>query len=197
VIAQATNVCGVDGCDRGLHSHGLCSAHGHRLARYGDPLGAPEQTTVEDRFWSKVDRRGSDECWLWQSTRDPSGYGRFSVGGTAGSMLIASRVAWAFTHGPISSEDQVLHRCDNPGCVNPDHLFLGTPRINSDAKVAKGRHAFGERNGNAKLTDEHVRAIRLCYAGGAVTQRTLASDYGVAQSIISGIVNDSRWRHVE
>ena len=91
----------------------------------------------------------------------------------------------------------VLHRCDNPGCVNPDHLYIGNHQDNMDDKMKRGRHVliYGTDNHNAKLTDENVRNIRKEY--GMKTQGVLAEEYGVSQSTISNVTRRKKWKHVE
>lgn len=98
---------------------------------------------VADRFWDKTDRRG--RCWLWLAARDRKGYGKFGVGTLGHDRRVESahRVAWELTRGPIPGGMYVLHHCDNPWCVNPDHLWLGTRADNAADMVAKGRSTKG------------------------------------------------------
>jgi len=143
-----------------------------------------------DRFWNKVDKSG--DCWEWTGFKH-KGYGRFSVGVR---RLRSHRVAWELTHGPIPDGMLVLHTCDNPGCVNPDHLFLGTQADNMADMVSKGRQPFvkvlGEGVGTSKLAEDQVRSIR----SDPRSQRAIARDYGVSQTAISEIKNRKRWRHI-
>lgn len=103
--------------------------------------GAPVRP-LADRFWEHVDRRGPDECWPWIGAKRFFGYGAFNIGKKKAKG--AHRVAWELTNGPIPDGLQALHRCDNPPCVNPAHLFLGTPRDNMRDAQAKGRTMRGD-----------------------------------------------------
>lgn len=163
---------------------------------------------LRERFWARVDVGESDACWEWTLGRSPRGYGKIKI---AGCHLRAHRVAYELAIGPIPDGLWVLHRCDNPPCCNPAHLFLGTAADNAADMVAKGRakgaprgllngsytrpdrRPRGERNGQAKLTAEAVAAMRREYGAGDVTQQVLSERYGVARSMVSRIVNRQRW----
>ena len=144
----------------------------------------------QQRFEAKVVK--TDGCWEWRAgTR--GGYGRLRVDGR---KQTASRVAYALYKGPISQGLKVCHSCDNPKCVRPDHLFLGTQRQNVDDMIAKRRHIDGKRrgaeNGNAKLTPEQVIAIR----SDARSQSAIAASYGIGQAAVSKIKLRKLWRHL-
>jgi hypothetical protein len=147
------------------------------------------------RFFRKVDYQGSvpgpcpslGPCWIWTGSRNGGGYGSIKVGGRT---LLAHRFAWVLHHGQLTADQQVLHRCDNPPCVNPRHLFLGNPAMNCDDKHSKGRQ--GPRTGNPRLTPEDVVAIRVAHAGGT-KQTTLAKRFGVTQVNISRIILRKTW----
>lgn len=94
--------------------------------------------TLAERFWAKVAIRGTDQCWLWQGTRNASGYGMFRL--TPGRTVGAHRAAWIVVNGEDPGPLHVLHRCDTPLCCNVQHLFLGTNDQNVADKMAKGRH---------------------------------------------------------
>ena len=147
--------------------------------------------TFEERFWSKVARQAGDECWLWLAGRDKDGYGYFFK--PAGKDR-AHRIVWEITHGSIPDGLCVCHRCDNPSCVRPDHLFLGTNIDNIADRDRKGRACKGEAhpywNGNkgsanpyAKLSDDDVRAIRQ----DPRRKAQIARDYGVTAVTIGHI----------
>lgn len=149
----------------------------------------------QERFWAKVDRRGSDECWEWQGTRhDAYGYGVFhrSDGSTR-----AHRIAYELTSGPVPDGLLVCHHCDNPPCVNPAHLFLGTSTDNNRDRDAKGRAAstVGELNGSAKLTEADVNRIRELLASGR-SDRSIAREYGVGPTQIGRIRTGRLWQHL-
>lgn len=116
---------------------------------------------LRERFWAKVTK--GDGCWLWTGHRLKHGYGVISVGGRKGRPELAHRVAWVLTNGAISGDQAVLHRCDNPPCVRPDHLFLGSQADNMIDMRTKGRwQRINPRTNRPKgyrLTDEHRAAI--------------------------------------
>lgn len=132
------------------------------------------------------------ECWEWKKCRNAEGYG---VLRRNKKTLSAHRVAWNAVNGPIPDGMCVLHRCDNPGCVNPEHLFLGTLADNMADMVQKGRGRLpensGERNGGAKLTWSQVREIRSIRGE---TRADIAKRYGIAQSTLSRIIQGASWK---
>lgn len=149
---------------------------------------------LETRFWAKVERW--EGCWVWLAHRDKAGYGRFSL---HGRPALAHRVAYELSVGPVPPGLSVMHLCDNPQCVNPDHLRVGTHAENMADMKRKGRcHSRGlpgERNGFAKLTEPQVHAIRERYAAGN-TQVAIARDLGVDPTTVGLVVRGKRWTHV-
>lgn len=158
----------------------------------GALMGA-RRGTLQQRFWSKVDRGG--DCWLWTAARSPLGYGKISVGRSGEGVELAHRVSWEIHFGPVPDGMCVLHRCDNPPCVRPDHLFLGDRADNAADSAAKGRTRSGESNHNAKLSSSSVALIRSRVAGGE-SNTSVARDFGITQSAVSMIVNRRRWGRV-
>jgi HNH endonuclease len=145
------------------------------------------------RFWTHVDSSGGpDTCWLWTGHISENGYG---VVGIKGKEYKAHRVSYFIEHGRIDNDRLVLHRCDVRDCVNPAHLFLGTPKDNSQDAVRKKRNTklYGERNGKAKLTRAAVLAIRRICKRGGVYQKTVAKQFGVSEATVSYVVSGGRW----
>lgn len=168
----------------------------------------PIEPEHAERFRRHVAAAGPDDCWLWTGRRDTHGYGRFVL---HGKRRFAHRVAWALANGKDPSNLLVCHHCDNPRCVNPSHLFVGTQIDNIADMDAKGRRApmpqpeptygphkarLGESNGSAKLTNEAVREIRRLAATGS-SQSSIARLYGITQVHVSDIIRRHAWRHID
>lgn len=168
------------------------------------------------RFWEKVDRSAGSGCWHWLAEQ-VRGYGYFYIGAGSDGKLIrgyAHRVVWELVYGAIPEDAEVCHRCDDPLCVNPRHLFLGTQKDNVRDMVEKGRGRWnwapgwveierhpecrrrGEDHPGAKLTEDAVREIRREIARG-VRQCEVAKRFGVNSGTISAIVCGKIWRHLE
>lgn len=173
------------------------------------PRGIYHRPSAEERFWKYVHK--TDTCWLWTAHKNRKGYGGFGVNGRSGE---AHRFSWVLHFGPIPDGLCVLHNCpggDNPSCVRPDHLFLGTKADNCRDRHAKGRDACGDRSGprihrdqmprgeqinTAKLTAVQVQEIRRRYAAGGINMTELAALYGVDKTNVRHIVRRLTWRHV-
>lgn len=145
-----------------------------------------------ERFARRMVRDDKTGCLNWAGCQNKDGYGLVQY---QGKTQVLHRVWFREYVGSIPEGMCVCHTCDNPSCVEPSHLFLGTPLENNDDKVAKRRHAYGERGGRAKLTEDQVISIRADYAKGE-RQVHLAKRYGVHQTQISLIVTRKEWAHV-
>lgn len=162
--------------------------------------GKARAVPAEIRFWAKVDLNGETprpdlgQCWGWTGRSQPSGYGRVFIDHL--HQVGAHVYSWQLHYGAIPEGLQVLHKCDNPPCSRPDHLFLGTPAENSADMVTKARSAWGMRNRKAMLTDEQISQIRMLYADGA-RQVDLAAQFGTHQTNISLIVRRKNWAHLD
>lgn len=147
--------------------------------------GAP----LRERFWNRVDRSG--DCWLWVTgTGHSKTYGWLWV---RTKNVRAHRVAWTLSHGKIPAGMCVCHHCDNPSCVNPDHLFLGTTGDNNTDKTVKGRVPHGEKHCFAKLTNEQVRTI---LSSPAVGLKKFADRFGVDPKTIHAVRQRRTWKHI-
>lgn len=143
------------------------------------------------RFWSKVSVQ-PDGCWNWTAAKHNYGYGHFSIGG---EIKKAHKLSYQHFKGEIADGLCVCHKCDNPSCVNPSHLWLGTHAENMDDRDAKGRNVnhVGETHGNSKLTEQDVRAIRA----DTRTYREIGADYGIVKSQVGFIKRRIQWAHLD
>ncbi len=143
------------------------------------------------RFWSKVDKRGPDDCWEWTAYTNPGGYGMFGIGK---SVYLAHRVSYALANSD-PGDLNVNHTCDNPPCVNPAHLWFGTQQENISDMIVKDRqiHAIGEDASRAILVEEDVIEILK----SSLTHHELAEKYGVSIGAISGIFGTKNWKHLD
>lgn len=137
----------------------------------------------------------STDCWEWTGAKIGKGYGACQVRPIR--ERYAHRVSYLAFTGPIPVDIDVLHTCDNRRCVNPAHLFLGTPKDNAQDMKAKGRHLYGERNTEVKLTEKQVLQIHRLYSGGGISTYQLADRFGVAQGTVWKILHGHRWAHVK
>lgn len=152
--------------------------------------------TLPQRFWSKAIIRGQDECWPWTRCKHEFGYGKISV---AGRIELAHRLAWILTHGEVPPGMCVLHTCDNPPCINPGHLFLGTVADNQRDMESKGRgrgsSLVGEQCSAHKLTALQVLEMRVRFASG-VSPTRLARQFNISKSQAWRICRRQSWTHL-
>lgn len=232
--------CTVSGCSRPSNARGLCNGH-YASARKAGTL--PPLPTSEDRFWEKVNKNGpvhptlGTPCWVWTACTI-HGYGQIKY---RNKVWLAHRLSWLFEHGELPEGLGVLHKCDNPPCVRPEHLYVGTqtdntrdmkergraatgdrhgskthpervrrgsnhPMTLNPALAARGdrsggrthpeRVARGDRNGQAKITEADVRAIRAAFATGE-RNKDLAARFRLSPASVSEIVHYKQWAHID
>lgn len=150
---------------------------------------------LEARFLSHVSYWPESGCWLWMACVNEHGYGKIRVKGRSER---AHRVSCLLFKDSFDDALVVMHKCDTPACVNPDHLVQGTKADNTADMMAKGRHRAlrGAQHTKAVLTEKQVRKIRADYLDREVTQRSLAAEYGVGKGTIQRIVDGSGWTDV-
>ena len=172
-----------------------------RVKRRDDAQTAFQKLLDADglRFWPKVKRMGEDDCWPWTGALGTSGYGAFRLGKIVPN---ASRVALALSIGRWPDQhEHVCHKCDNPPCCNPSHLFIGTNAENARDAVAKGRtHKWngarrGERGTRSILCESDVRKILSLRGTGSTTE--IGKMFGVSGGAISAIWRGESWSHIE
>lgn len=183
--------CSREECDRPIRSRGLCNAHYLRWWKTASPEER-RRPSKEQLFWAKV-RKGPG-CWEWQGARRPTGHGIFL--GPERKLISAARFALELhLHQAIPSGMETCHRCDNPPCVNPRHLYFGTRQNNVDDAWARGLMPMGSEKTSAKLTEDQVVVLREAYALGAET-KSLARQFGIAVPTLRQIVLGLKWKHV-
>lgn len=145
---------------------------------------------IKERFWAKVNK--THDCWEWMGSKYTNGYGQININKRNCS---AHRLSYLINVGEISGGMHVLHDCDNRGCVNPNHLKLGTRSDNMQDAARKKRLGFGETHQNAKLSEVAVYEIKKKLKEG-LSQRLIAEEYNVCQAQISRINRGLRWGHL-
>lgn len=191
--------CSVAEC-KGKHvAKGFCEKHHLRNVKYGDPLIMPykfnnkEYASIEDAFLDKFNKISFDECWMWNGPKNGLGYGHLTFGG---KIYLAHRFSYQHFIGEIPEKMFVCHHCDNPSCVNPKHLFIGTPNDNVQDKMQKKRHKVlsGSKQPISKLNEHQVSEIRSRLINGEKGSR-LAKEFNVSVMTISNIKLNKSWRN--
>jgi len=196
VLASNDGCCSIVGCERNAHKKTLCASHYKKQWRTGRPEGHGKAMRGEAEKWLRANvGHTGQECLMWPFARSGAGYGGLAIGGYEAP---ASRHMAILLFGPLDRKTQVCHRCDNPGCINPNHLFLGTAMDNHKDCVSKGRHVnpprmSGEQNAEAKITADQVRWAKGVLRAGQMTGKAVAQQLGISQSQASRLKHDLSW----
>lgn len=201
--------CSKPECHRKHKARGLCELHYDRAERAGDlsqhkctkiQAGSTLIERVNHIGWDVVEHNGRGEvqtpCWEWKGAKSGrGGYGLLAVGvrrNGNSQPVLAHRAAHEIWNGPIPDGSVIRHRCDNPPCINPDHLIAGSYKENAQDATDRKLIRIGERSGLSKLSDDDVSEIRRIYAIGNTSQLKLADRFGVSQSVVSLIILNKR-----
>jgi hypothetical protein len=203
-IDNLTRKCSIEHCEKKHKSRGWCDKHYYRWRVNGSPLSISRRENVAFsdvsevdfavRFWSLATLTAdATRCWLWGHTTTKAGYGQVQI---AHSRHYAHRIAWQLANGrPANASLEILHSCDTPQCVNPEHLQEGTHADNLNEASARDRMQKGADRHNTSLTDETVREIRQALANGK-TGQWVSQTYNIAPMTVSKIKHRQTWKHV-
>ena len=190
--------CLFDGCDKEVRSAGFCNGH-YRQHHFGEEL-RPLQVQYHglseyERFLKRVQTDDPDKCWNWLGSSNKKGWhGQWR--NQSGGIELAHRAAWRLMKGSIPQGMCVLHHCDNPVCVNPTHLFLGSQSDNCKDMWAKGRARpktnYGEKHGMSKLNSEKVLEIR----SSNLSNKELGEKFSVSSTTICDVRKRRIWKHL-
>lgn len=198
---KPNDTCDLPGCDAPFVARGMCRKHyaaWHRATPPEQRTTAPgfSRFTTEERFWNKVDRSdGPDACWLWIPAKDRKGYGEFHVSLERGKVRAHVFAVELTTGEPCPPGKEGCHRCDNPPCCNPSHVYYGTRQQNVNDMWQRGRAKRGSARSHSRLTEATVLEIRRRFAAGE-TGPSLAAEFGVTDGCITDAVNGRSWKHV-
>ena len=170
--------------------------HHTRIYRHGSPhirLKKSQPRSIEETMEIYVPNRNANECWEYQGHRDKRGYGRMYLNCKQG---FAHRYIYQHFKGDLKPGQLLRHTCDNPPCVNPDHLIPGNDADNMRDMVERGRQAKGSRHRAAKVTESQVMEMRRQYARGNVTMQQLATRYGLTLTPVSQLIRGVTWKHL-
>ena len=190
-LKEDESICLVPECNQIKSYLNLCSSHYQKLKRNG--TYKRENLTPEDKFWKCVKKDSNPNgCWVWTGTKDQRGYGLFRLGRKYRQK--AHRQSWFLKHGEMPTLN-VLHKCDNPSCVNPSHLELGTHQENMRQAVERNRFGRGEQCSWARLSEDDVKEIKSLFQANE-NKRKIAKQFNVSLSAIWHIYYGKTWKHI-
>ena len=187
-------ICSVVGCVKPMDTREMCLLHYARFRLGRDVLAPSKRDEWIIRFLRQVDDSSSPTgCWTWLGATDAKGYGSMGI---SGQTWAAHRLSYALHNSDLPPDAFICHHCDNPPCVNPAHIYAGTPADNVRDMVSRGRNVAhgGELCGKSRLTTATVQSVRADYATGTFRQVDLRDKYGISQPHISSIVRREVWK---
>lgn len=189
-------MCSVENCERKHYAKEFCQKHWSQVRRNGCIIKSYYEKSPEERFHEKYLNCGKDNCWNWIAAKDSDGYGRFRDGKSK-HMILAHRFSYEIFHGQTPSGLFVCHTCDNPSCVNPSHLFLGSQKQNMNDMAIKERWRgyLGDEHYKSALTSQQVILIRESLLN-SISSSTIAREYNVSKSAIEHIRHNRSWKHL-
>ena len=196
VSLKSGGLCSIDGCSSKIEARKLCPKHYMRLKTHGDPtIKSVKELSPKERIIMNSAIDTNTDCWIFIGNRVKNGYGQICINGKIG---IAHRHSYVAFKGDIPGGLLVCHKCDNPSCVNPEHLFIGTHQDNSDDKIKKGRHnaAKGEKHYKSKLSATDVINIRSMAKDG-LTENEIAKKFNIGRGAVSSIKRRQCWKHIQ
>ena len=161
---------------------------GRKAVRQDQVTGRPMSKSIDERFLLKCGPKLASGCIEWQAHRMKTGYGSIRLGPASAGRVLAHRYAYERINGSIPSGLVVMHTCDNPACVNPEHLQIGTPKQNTADMISKGRHGWRDKTPWQKLSKADASAIKELSKQG-FTQQRIADQFGVSRPLISMLIN--------
>lgn len=187
-------LCAIEDCQNDARARGMCDKHYRRWAKNGSPLVVKRISgpmPFKERFEMQYEPVTESGCWLWIGNVGASGYGRIKVGR---KTTAAHRASYEFHYGPVPEGMFVCHKCDTPSCVNPNHLFVGTPKDNTADAVRKGRHPAAETHNKAKLTWEQAEEIRISEEDARVVARRIGVSFSTIYRVRQGVLWNANQR---
>jgi predicted XRE-type DNA-binding protein len=187
--------CKVENCNKPTKQLGFCSKHSSQIARRGSIQ--PDLTPIE-KFWSKVEKGETGECWNWKAGLSSKGYGGIKIKYHGITWNYAHKLSFYLAFGVNAAQYGLVirHKCDNPKCVNPDHLLMGTKKENTADMLERKRNAFGEKSGTAKLSNSQVKEIKNLIEKVGISNFQIAEKFKVDRTTISKIRNKKTWTSI-
>jgi hypothetical protein len=170
------------------------------IAKYINKFGLNKsKLNYKEKFWTYVDKKSNNKCWEWKKSLTKTGYGKYWYNN---KCHLSHRLAYIFAFGNIPQNKFVCHKCDNPKCCNPNHLFLGTPKQNTDDMIRKQRQQnysnvlYGENHPRAKLNNNDIKEIRFLHKNKLMKVKEIAKKFNISIPTLECIIYNKTWKHI-